>query len=125
MAMVAVASGCSSADSQESGHDTPERAVVSWFEAIDAGDAEAASDAIHPHSLALVLGTENSLPFEVTSEFLEGGVPIDVQKGYWQSFAMGFSSFAGNRSLAHFCCAVGLAAAGRNWRVSRAWPEAL
>ena len=89
-----VASSCSNADSQGAGHDTPERAVVSWFEAIDAGDAEAASDSIHPHSLALILGTENSLPVEMTSEFLESGVPIGVQKSYWQSFAMGFSSFA-------------------------------
>jgi hypothetical protein len=94
MVTVVFASSCSNADSQESGHDTPERAVVSWFDAIDAGDAEAASNSIHPHSLALVLGTENSLPVEMTSEFLESGVPIDVQKGYWQSFAMGFSSFA-------------------------------
>lgn len=87
-------SACSTADSDAAGHDTPERAVVTWFEAIDGGDTEAASGAIHPHSLALILGTENDLPAEVTSGFLENGVPIAVQEGYWASFAEGFSSFA-------------------------------
>lgn len=89
-----VASACSGADTEPSGHDTPERAVASWFEAIDAGDTEAASSAIHPHSLALVLGTENDLPAEVTSGYLDNGVPIAVQESYWASFAEGFSDFA-------------------------------
>jgi hypothetical protein len=89
-----VAAACSNSDSESSGHDTPEQAVASWFEAIDAGDAVAASNAIHPHSLALVLGTENDLPPEVTSDYLDNGVPIDIQESYWASFAEGFSSFA-------------------------------
>lgn len=89
-----VASSCSDSDTTDAGHESPERAVVSWFEAIDGGDAQAASDAIHPHSLALILGTENSLAPETTSEYLESGVPLDVQDGYWKSFATGFSAFA-------------------------------
>ena len=89
-----VVSACSSADSAPSGHDTPEQAVASWFEAIDAGDAEAASSAIHPHSLALILGTENNLTAEVTTEYLDNGVPVAVQESYWRSFAEGFAAFA-------------------------------
>jgi len=89
-----VVSACSNADSEPSGHDTPEQAVASWFEAIDAGETETASDAIHPHSLALILGTENDLPVEVTSDYLDNGVPIAVQESYWASFAEGFSAFA-------------------------------
>jgi len=89
-----VASACSSGDAQPVGHATPESAVASWFEAIDSGDAQAASDAIQPHSLALILGTENDLPAEVTNEYLANGVPLDVQTGYWSSFAKGFSAFA-------------------------------
>jgi hypothetical protein len=89
-----VAAACSSDDAEFQGHDTPERAVASWFEAIDAGDAEAASGAIHPHSLALILGTENSLDAEVTSDYLDNGVPIAVQESYWTSFAAGFAEFA-------------------------------
>ena len=87
-------SACSSGDAEPSGHETPERAVATWFEAIDAGDAESASGAIHPHSLALILGTENDLPADVTSGYIENGVPIEVQRGYWTSFAEGFSTFA-------------------------------
>jgi hypothetical protein len=93
-ALALVVSACSSADSEAPGHDTPELAVASWFEAIDAGDTEAASSAIHPHSLALILGTENDLPPEVTSDYLDNGVPIAVQESYWTSFAEGFSAFA-------------------------------
>jgi len=89
-----VVSACSSADSEPVGHDTPEQAVASWFEAIDAGDAEAASSAIHPHSLALILGTENDLTPEVTTEYLDNGVPVAVQESYWRSFAEGFAAFA-------------------------------
>jgi hypothetical protein len=85
---------CSGADSEPAGHDTPERAVASWFEAIDAGDTVAASGAIHPHSLALILGTENDLPVEVTTDYLDNGVPVAVQESYWSSFAEGFSAFA-------------------------------
>ena len=89
-----VVSACSDSDSSADGHDTPERAVASWFEAIDAGDVEAASGAIHPHTLALILGTENDLTVAVTSEYLANGVPTAVQETYWASFAQGFSEFA-------------------------------
>ena len=93
-ALALVVSACSNADSEPAGHDTPERAVATWFEAIDAGDAEAASGAIHPHSLALILGTENGLAVEVTSGYLDNGVPLGVQESYWSSFAEGFTAFA-------------------------------
>lgn len=94
VALALVVAACSNADSTPAGHDTPERAVASWFEAIDAGDAEAASSAIHSHTLALILGTENDLPAEVTGNYLDNGVPIEVQESYWASFAEGFSAFA-------------------------------
>ena len=68
--------------------------MASWFEAIDGGDTEAASGAIHPHSLALILGTENDLPVAVTADYLDNGVPLAVQESYWSSFAEGFSEFA-------------------------------
>jgi hypothetical protein len=93
-ALALVISACSNDDSEQTGHDTPERAVASWFEAIDAGDAEAASAAIHPQSLALILGTENDLPADVTRGYLETGVPFGVQESYWASFAEGFAAFA-------------------------------
>lgn len=87
-------SACSSAEPTPSGLDTPERAVVAWFEAIDAGDTVGASEAIEPNSLALILGIENALPTETTASYLTEGVPIDLQAGYWKSFAAGFADFA-------------------------------
>ncbi len=89
-----LASACSSAEPPPPGHDTPERAVVAWFKAIDAGDTEGAAAAIEPRSLALILGIENALPTETTVSYLTEGVPIDLQVGYWKSFAEGFTDFA-------------------------------
>jgi len=89
-----VAAACSAAEPVPTGHDTPERAVVAWFEAVDAGDAEAASRAVHPKSLALILGIENALSLETTVAYLTDGVPIDVQDGYWRSFSEGFTDFS-------------------------------
>ncbi|GMQ98764.1 MAG: hypothetical protein BMS9Abin17_1292 [Acidimicrobiia bacterium] len=89
-----VAAACSSSEPAPVGHDTPERAVVSWFEAIDSGDVEAASASIDHTSLALILGIENSLPIESTVAYLAGGVPVEVQASYWESFAEGFREFA-------------------------------
>ncbi len=94
VSMSLVVAACSSGDAEPTGHDTPERAVVTWFEAIDAGDAEAASAAIHGNSLALILGAENDLPVESTVAYLTDGVPVAVQQGYWESFADGFTEFA-------------------------------
>lgn len=85
---------CSTDGADASGHETPERAVVAWFEAIDAGDAQAASDAVHDGSLALILAIENDLDTETTAAYLDEGVPLAVQRGYWDSFAEGFSAFA-------------------------------
>ncbi|MFV1999217.1 MAG: hypothetical protein ACC654_02525 [Acidimicrobiia bacterium] len=89
-----VAAACSTSEPAPAGHDTPERAVVSWFEAIDSGDVEAASASIDQNSLALILGIENSLPIESTVAYLTEGVPVDVQETYWESFAEGFREFA-------------------------------
>jgi len=94
VAVSLVVAACSSSETTPTGHDTPERAVVAWFEAIDAGDATTASESIHPDSLALILGIENSLPVEVTAQYLTDGVPLELQTGYWRSFAEGFSDFA-------------------------------
>jgi len=89
-----VAAACSSSEPASAGHDTPERAVVSWFEAIDSGDVAAASASIDHTSLALILGIENSLPIESTVAYLTEGVPLEVQATYWESFAEGFREFA-------------------------------
>ncbi len=94
LAVSLLASACSSAEPSPPGHDTPERAVVAWFNAIDAGDTVGASDAIEPDSLALILGIENALPTETTVSYLTDGVPMDLQAGYWRSFAEGFADFA-------------------------------
>jgi hypothetical protein len=88
------AASCSSAPAEPAGHLNPERAVVAWFEAVDAGDAQAASVAVHAGSLAVILGIENHLPADVTAEYLDSGVPMGVQTSYWTSFSEGFSEFA-------------------------------
>ena len=88
-----VMTACSGSD-DASGHETPERAVVAWFAAIDAGDAQAASDAVHDTSLALILAIENDVDAVTTAAYLEEGVPLPVQDTYWASFAEGFSAFA-------------------------------
>jgi hypothetical protein len=92
--IVFAAASCSAGPSTPTGHENPERAVVAWFEAIDAGDPEAASAAVHAGSLAVILGIENHLPADVTAVYLESGVPINVQSSYWSSFSTGFSEFA-------------------------------
>jgi hypothetical protein len=73
---------------------TPEGAVVTWFESIDSGDVEAASEAIHPESLALILAIENDISIEELADHLSNGVPLDLQSSYWQSFSLGFTDFA-------------------------------
>ncbi len=93
-AVLVFVAACSSSEPTATGHDTPERAVVAWFEAIDAGDAATASESILPDSLALILGIENSLTPETTALYLTEGVPFELQDGYWRSFAEGFSDFA-------------------------------
>ena len=93
-AVLVFVAACSSSEPAATGHDTPERAVVAWFEAIDAGDVETASDSILPDSLALILGIENSLSADTTAQYLNEGVPFELQTGYWRSFAEGFSDFA-------------------------------
>ncbi|MGI9666516.1 MAG: hypothetical protein ACR2N2_05370 [Acidimicrobiia bacterium] len=88
-----VAAACSSGSSEPS-HDNPERAVVAWFEAIDGGDVESASQSVHPGSLAIILSIENDLDEATTASYLADGVPLAVQAGYWASFGEGFSDFA-------------------------------
>lgn len=89
-----VVAACSSDSSEPSGHDNPERAVVSWFEAIDAGDADVATASVHDGSLAVILSIENDYDEETTAAYLQEGVPADVQAAYWRSFAEGFTEFA-------------------------------
>jgi hypothetical protein len=97
LAAVSVAA-CSSTSSAPVGHENPERAVVAWFDAVDAGDAVTASGAINPESLALILGIENDLDADVLAEYLDDGVPLDVQAAYWSSFSAGFTEFS-NRPI--------------------------
>lgn len=91
-AVVLAACGGDSGDS--SGHENPERAVVSWFESIDGGDAAAATASVHDGSLALILAIENDLDTATTAAYLVDGIPIDVEQSYWDSFADGFTEFA-------------------------------
>lgn len=92
--LAVVVAACSSASRATVGHENPERAVVAWFEAIDAGDAITASGAINAESLALILSIENDLDAELLAEYLDEGVPLDVQASYWSSFSAGFSEFS-------------------------------
>jgi hypothetical protein len=73
---------------------TPEGAVVSWIEAVDAGDTASASAAIHPESLAIILGIENGISSDDMAAYLTSGVPMTLQKSYWDSFSDGFTEFA-------------------------------
>lgn len=94
LCIAVVGSACSSGSSEPSGHENPERAVVSWFEAIDAGDAASATASVHDGSLAVILSIENDSDEETTAGYLEDGVPADVQFAYWTSFSEGFTEFA-------------------------------
>lgn len=85
---------CSSASQTDTGYENPERAVVAWFDAIDSGDAVTASGAINAESLALILGVENDLDTQLLAEYLDDGVPLDVQAAYWSSFSDGFTEFS-------------------------------
>lgn len=93
LCVVAVAA-CGGDDDQVIGHENPERAVVSWFESIDDGDASGASASVHDGSLALILAIENDLDAATTSTYLVEGIPDDVEQAYWESFAVGFTEFA-------------------------------
>jgi hypothetical protein len=92
--LAVVAAACSSSPSETAGHENPERAVVVWFDAVDAGDAITASDSINAESLALILGIENDLDPEVVARYLDTGVPLDIQAAYWSSFSAGFAEFS-------------------------------
>jgi len=89
-----VASACSSEPSDPAGYESPERAVVAWFEAVDSSDTAAAAQAVDDDSLAVILSIENDLDDETTAAYLDEGVPEPVQAAYWESFALGFSDFA-------------------------------
>jgi hypothetical protein len=89
-----VAASCTSTPVPDGTLSTPEGAVVTWFEAIDGGDVEAASKAIHPESLALILAIENDIPIDTLADHLSNGVPLHLQSLYWQSFSFGFTDFA-------------------------------
>lgn len=94
VALATIAPACSGDDADPGGQDSPERAVVAWFEAIDARDPAAAADTVHNGSLTLILAIENDLDEATTADYLETGVPIGVHAAYWSSFAEGFSQFA-------------------------------
>jgi hypothetical protein len=94
LVVASVAAACSSSSSEPIGHENPERAVVAWFDAVDAGDAVAASGAINSESLALILGIENDVNPDVLAGYLDGGVPLEVQASYWSSFSAGFTEFS-------------------------------
>jgi len=95
LAVALIATACGSGDADEdTPHSTPEGAVVSWFDAVDAGEVLAASEAIHPESLALILAIENDITVEELADYLSHGVPLAMQSTYWTSFSQGFTDFA-------------------------------
>lgn len=89
-----VAVSCSSGDPEVTGYENPERAVVSWFEAIDAGDTAQATRAVNEDTLAIILSIENDLDDATTAGYLTDGIPLGTQASYWASFAQGFNEFA-------------------------------
>ncbi len=89
-----VAASCSSGEPELTGYENPERAVVSWFEAIDAGDTAQATRAVDEDTLAIILSIENDLDDATTARFLTEGIPLGTQASYWASFADGFNEFA-------------------------------
>jgi hypothetical protein len=93
-ALSVLVSSCSGSSGVDEAPSTPEGAVVSWIEAVDAGDTESASAAIHPESLAIILGIENGISSDAMAEYLTSGVPMTLQKSYWDSFSDGFTEFA-------------------------------
>lgn len=94
IAIVVLASACSADPVVVAGHETPETAVVVWFESVDAGRPETASNATYDQSLALILGLENGLDAVTVASYLDEGVPIAVQASYWASFSEGFVEFS-------------------------------
>jgi hypothetical protein len=92
--MAVICASCASSPEPDEALSTPEGAVVTWFEAIDSGDVEAASHAIHPESLALILAIENDISTEQLAGHLSSGVPLGMQSSYWRSFSLGFTDFA-------------------------------
>lgn len=89
-----VLAACGGGSDAEPAMPTPERAVVAWFEAVDAGDAETAAVAVSDVSLALMLGVENGLEAGTIATYIADGVPDDLASDYWRSFADGFTDFA-------------------------------
>lgn len=94
LACVVAVSACSGSGGDEQSASTPESAVVAWIDAVDSGDAIGASAAIHPESLAIILGIENGISSEDMADYLSQGVPLTVQQSYWESFSDGFTEFA-------------------------------
>jgi len=94
-ALAVVASACSSESTDgTSPHSTAEASVVAWFDAIEAGDVETASESVHPESMALVFAIENNITNEELASYISHGVPLALQKSYWESFRKGFTEFA-------------------------------
>ena len=94
LALSVLVSSCSGSSGVDEAPSTPEGAVVSWIEAVDAGDTASASAAIHPESLAIILGIENGISSDDMAAYLTSGVPMTLQKSYWDSFSDGFTEFA-------------------------------
>jgi hypothetical protein len=73
----------------------PPQVVANWFDAVEAGDIEAAGASVVAGSLAVVLAVENDLTSEQLAVLAADGVPADAASAYWASFRDGFSAFAG------------------------------
>ncbi len=94
IALVVGLTACSGSSADEDAPSTPEGAVVAWIDAVDSGDTLTASAAIHPESLAIILGIENGISSELMADYLSHGVPLELQSSYWSSFSDGFTEFA-------------------------------
>ncbi len=97
-----VTAACSSSD--ESADDTQSlrtdataaaAAVTTWLDAMDAGAYDEAAAAVSSGSLAIIVGTENSLTGEQVLAMADQGVSGSLAASYWASFAEGFEATSG------------------------------
>lgn len=95
VALAVSVSACGGTASEDtSPNATAEASVVTWFEAIESGDAATAATAVHPETLALIYGIENNVGHDDLATYISHGVPLPLQASYWESFKAGFTEFA-------------------------------
>lgn len=77
------------------GAGSPTEAVQRWIDGLVAGDATAVANLVADDQLAVLVAVDNQLTGAATAQLVRAGITDDVRRGYWASFAEGFSEFAG------------------------------